>query len=89
MSSETSENSLTFYASILSGSLLMISEILPYISKIKGNGIFQALTNLFSNYEEQKKKEKLERDQKIQEISDKVDEVLKKLDQEFSMNNRQ
>jgi hypothetical protein len=90
MSSEATENNnLTLYTSVLSGSLLVISELLPYISKIKGNGIIQVLTNLFSNYEEEKKKEKLERDQKMQEISDKVDVILKKLDQEFSMNNRQ
>lgn len=90
MSSEATENNnLTLYTSVLSGSLLVISELLPYISKIKGNGIIQVLTNLFSNYEEEKKKEKLERDQKMQEISDKVDVILKRLDQEFSMNNRQ
>ena len=89
MSSEKPENNLTLYASVLSGSLLAISEILPYISKIKGNGILQVLTNLFSNYEEEKNKERLERAQKMQELTDKVDAILKKLDQEFPMNNRQ
>jgi hypothetical protein len=89
MNPENQENNLTLYASIFSGSLLAISELLPYVSKIKGNGIIQVVVNFFSNYEEIKKKEKLERDQKIQEISDKVDAIIKRLDQELPMNNRQ
>jgi hypothetical protein len=77
------QNNLGFYTSLVSGSLLVLSELLPYISKIKGNGIIQVVTNLFTNYEETKKKEKAEREQKIQELTDKVEEavaILKRLE---------
>lgn len=70
-----SDNNLTYYASLVSGGLLIISEALPYVSKIKGNGIIQVLTSLFTNYEENKKQEKLEQDRKIQEIMEKLDRI--------------
>lgn len=69
-------NNFGYYASLVSGSLLVISELLPYISKIKGNGIIQVLTNFFTNYEETKKKEKAEQAQKMQEMTNKMDEAL-------------
>ena len=70
-----SDNNLTYYASLVSGGLLIISEALPHVSKIKGNGIIQVLTSLFTNYEENKKQEKLEQDRKIQEIMEKLDRI--------------
>jgi|694.fasta_scaffold143430_3 hypothetical protein len=79
------QNNLGYYTTLVSGSLLVVSELLPYISKIKGNGIIQVITNLFTKYEENKQKEKAERDQKIQEIVLKVDEavaILKRLEEQ-------
>lgn len=73
MENLSQDNNLTYYASIVSGSLLVISELLPYISKIKGNGVIQVISNFFNNYEETKKQEKLEHDKKIQEIIEKLD----------------
>lgn len=52
MSSE--DTSTAYYISIISGMLLTISEILPYISKIKGNGIIEVLLNSCSKYEQEK-----------------------------------
>lgn len=38
-------NEITFYISIISGMLLTISEVLPYIKIIRGNGIIELLVN--------------------------------------------
>ena len=38
-------NEITFYISIISGMLLTISEVLPYIKTIRGNGIIELLLN--------------------------------------------
>ena len=38
-------NEITFYISIISGMLLTISEVLPYIKTIRGNGIIELLVN--------------------------------------------
>lgn len=43
MSQESSD--ITFYISIISSSLLAISEILPYINYIKSNGILETFLN--------------------------------------------
>jgi len=83
VSAPQDSNPYGYYASLISGSLLVISEILPYLSKVKGNGIIQVLTNLFTGYDELKKKEKAEYEQKIQDLTAKVNEsleILKRLE---------
>lgn len=46
MSNDNNEQtSITFYISIISGFLLTISEILPYIRTVKANGIIHSITN--------------------------------------------
>ena len=43
----TDENqNFSFYISILTGSLLTVSEILPYINSIRSNGILHLCTNI-------------------------------------------
>jgi hypothetical protein len=44
-SNESLNNEITFYISIISGMLLTISETLPYIKSIQGNGIIELLVN--------------------------------------------
>jgi hypothetical protein len=39
------ETPMSYYVSLASGALLAISELLPYLSKIEGNGIIQVVTN--------------------------------------------
>lgn len=43
--SEKNKNDSILYISIISGMLLTISEILPYIKNIKANGIIHLITN--------------------------------------------
>lgn len=43
------DNNIIYYT-ILSSSLLFVSEILPYIPKIKGNGIIQVFINYVFKY---------------------------------------
>ena len=44
MSNDNNEQtSITFYISIISGFLLTISEILPYIRTVKANGIIHSI----------------------------------------------
>jgi hypothetical protein len=38
-------NEITFYISIISGMLLTISEVLPYVKSIRSNGIIEILVN--------------------------------------------
>ena len=46
---ESLNNEITFYISIISGMLLTISEVLPYIKNIRGNGIIEVLVNFLVN----------------------------------------
>ena len=43
------QNDITFYISIITSSLLAISEILPYIKIIKSNGIIECAVTIFEN----------------------------------------
>jgi hypothetical protein len=81
MDTQSQDSNLSFYASLFSGSLLVISELLPYISKIKGNGILQVIGNFLNNYEEKHKQEKIEKEKKIKEIIDKLDILLERSSQ--------
>lgn len=40
---------ITFYISLVSGALLTISEIMPYITKIQSNGILHSITNFLTS----------------------------------------
>ena len=68
-----SQDNLAYYASIVSGILLFISEAMPYISKVKGNGIVQVLINSFTKYEEAKQQEE-------DVMKQKIDLILKHLE---------
>ena len=71
--SENKQDSITYYVSVISGILLVISEVMPYISKVKGNGIVQVLFNSFTKYEETKQKEEDDMRQKLNIISQRLD----------------
>jgi hypothetical protein len=77
MNPEQQTNDITFYISIISGALLTVSEIMPYISQIKGNGIVQVLINTFSKYEEKKKQEEQSIHSKLQEICSHLENIEK------------
>lgn len=79
--SEDAANPLSYYVSILSGACLVVSELLPYISKIKGNGILQILMNSFNSFEENKRKEDEQQQRMLQSILDRLDR-LERLAQE-------
>uniref|UniRef100_A0A6C0H6T0 Uncharacterized protein n=1 Tax=viral metagenome TaxID=1070528 RepID=A0A6C0H6T0_9ZZZZ len=40
---------ITFYFSLISGALLTISEMMPYITKIQSNGILHSITNFLTS----------------------------------------
>lgn len=40
---------ITLYISIVTGSLLTISEILPFVSCIKSNGVLQCIVSMFNS----------------------------------------
>lgn len=69
------EYNLSYYVSILSGALLAISEALPYLSKVKGNGIIQTLLNTYGKYDEEKKKEQEQEQKKLDEVLVRLDEI--------------
>ena len=70
------DNSITFYTTILSGSLFVISELLPYISKVKGNGIIQVLLNSFSKYDENRKEEEKKEKERLERQTELLNETL-------------
>jgi hypothetical protein len=74
------DNSITFYTTILSGGLFAISELLPYISKVKGNGIIQVLLNSFSKYDESRKEEEKKEKERIENQTALLNEILQKLE---------
>lgn len=61
--------STAHYVSIFSGALLAISELLPFLSKVKGNGIIQAAVQAFQKHEADQRKEQ-----------DQFDAILARLD---------
>jgi hypothetical protein len=71
----SASNPLSYYVSIFSGVCLAISELLPYISKVKGNGIVQVLIQSFGKFEETKRKEEEQQQQVIQSILDRLDHL--------------
>jgi predicted CopG family antitoxin len=71
--SESEGVNISYYVSLLSGALLAVSEILPYLTKVKGNGIIQILMNA---YGEQKKQE----EEKEHQENKKLDEILARLE---------
>lgn len=68
----------TNYFALLSSSLLLISEILPYIPQVKGNSIVQTLINSYSKYEEVKKTETVNEHQEVITRLDKILVILEK-----------
>ena len=68
----------TNYFALLSSSLLLISEILPYIPQVKGNSIVQTLINSYSKYEEVKKTESVNEHQEVITRLDKIVVILEK-----------
>lgn len=68
----------TNYFALLSSSLLLISEILPYIPQVKGNSIVQTLINSYSKYEEVKKTESVNEHQEVITRLDKILVILEK-----------
>lgn len=75
---------ITLYVSIASGLLFTVSEILPYISEIKGNSIIQVLLNACTKYGEKKKTEMENRDRQIQEILQIQQQILQQIQQQRS-----
>lgn len=73
------------YISVISGAMLLISEILPYVSNVKGNGIVQALLNSCSKYEEDKKKEQ----QTLQDLIKRIDDLSIRMDKITTRDNSQ
>ena len=71
------------WISIVFGGLLFISEVLPYVSKIKSNGILQLASNTFSKLGKKSAYQAInnEEDQESQEISQRnITETLIEMD---------
>jgi hypothetical protein len=79
---DASSNPLSYYVSIFSGACLVISELLPYISKVKGNGIVQILMQSFSQYEDTKRKETEEQQRLYERILERLDQLAALVQQE-------
>lgn len=73
------------YISVFSGLMLIVSEILPYVSNVKGNGIVQIILNSCSKYDEDKKKEH----QTLQDLIKKVDDLSNRMDRLIPRDNSQ
>lgn len=77
MSEDTNPNpnsNMSYYVSLFSGAMLAVSELLPYLSKVKGNGIIQVIMNA---YGAQKKQE----EEQAQQNEKKMDEILARLEE--------
>jgi hypothetical protein len=74
-------SNLPYYASIFSGLLLTISEALPYLTKVKGNGIIQVLINAYGQYGEKKKQEQEQEQAQEKKTEQKIDEILVRLEE--------
>lgn len=70
---------------IVSSILLFISEILPYVSQVNGNGIIDIIVNSYSKYKQVKQVEQVEQveeEKKLinyETIDKKLDEILEKI----------
>jgi hypothetical protein len=80
--SSNDSNPLSYYVSLFSGACLIISELLPYISKVKGNGIVQILMQSFSRYEDTKRKESDEQQRLFESIVERLDRLTSLVQQE-------
>lgn len=67
------------YYSMVSTCLLFVSEILPYISKVNGNGIIQVLSNAITTYDNDKKQKEESIEVKIQAILDEIKSLNSRL----------
>lgn len=78
--SSDEQTSISYYVSIATSVCLAISELLPYLSKVKGNGILQVL---LQSYQQKKQEE-----EKIQEdLYTKVEDILQRLQRLEQKNN--
>lgn len=67
---------LAYYISIASGLCLAISEALPYLSKVKGNGIIQVALQYFNQHEEEKRKDEQQQHEVFQAILARLDTLI-------------
>ena len=63
---------MSHYITIISSTFLFISEVLPYISQIKGNGIVHSILGGITQYEEDRQRVKLI---EHKEVMDKLEEI--------------
>jgi hypothetical protein len=70
---DTDGYSPAHYISLLSGALLAVSELLPFLSKVKGNGILQMIIEACSKQREQNM-------QNLRKEQDQFDAILARLD---------
>lgn len=75
----TADNSTAYYMSIVSGVCLAISEVLPYLSKVKGNGIIQAVVQYFNGRQEEEKRRE---EQLAQSVLTRLDTLIALLQQQ-------
>ena len=85
----TATNSVAYYVSFASSALLVISEALPYVTKIKANGIIQALVQAFGKYDQDKQAQQNAQQQTLQAIVDRLDAVVAILQSQKNENNKQ
>ena len=72
-------SSTAYYMSIVSGVCLAISEALPYLSKVKGNGIIHAVLQYFNGRQEEEKRRE---EQLAQSIVTRLDMLIALLQQQ-------
>lgn len=65
----------SYYASIFSGACLLVSELLPYMSKVKGNGILQVLIDSFGKYEQEKQAKENDFNETLQNIIERLERL--------------
>lgn len=68
----------SFYVSIFSGVCFIASEILPFLPT-EGNGIFHTIIKLLSNYNKQPKNVIGNEDERIEDLEEKINSILDKL----------
>lgn len=69
----------TNYITIISSTLLLISEVLPYVSQVNGNGIIETLVNSYSKYKKVEEEQKVINYETIDHKLDKIIDNLEKL----------
>jgi hypothetical protein len=79
MSEEHNSNSMhsnmSYYVSLFSGAMLAISELLPYISKVKGNGIIQVIMNAYGAQKKQEEEQAQQNEKKLDDILARLEEL--------------